>query len=221
MADLEQLAVGLYDMGAVRVSRVDDGRALDLVLLRSGAQSPVYVTPTHLASFRREGSAPNPVIIRDLAVAAVRELMGQHDHDHLVGLPPASPLLGMVADRMGSSVLTARGGVAGEAVSVRGEFRPGDVTLPYRDTLVAADTTSRQIAALRGDGLVVPALFGLVDYDAAGHCGDRTQLDASEQRMPFTVHAVLGIGTLVEALEVNERISPEQAALARQYHPIG
>jgi uridine monophosphate synthetase len=190
------LSLALHDIGAIKFGEFT---------LASGQKSPVYVDLRILASY--------PRILREVALAyagLLRREMGIQDADpgiRLAAIPYAAvPIGSAVSLEMELPMIYPRKEAKGygTARQIEGEFQPGDQTIVLDDLITTGGSKLRAIEPLEAAGLEVKDVVVLIDREQGG--GDELA------EAGYRLHAVLGLGEMLDTLVEAGRISEEQRA---------
>ncbi|MDT8307597.1 MAG: orotate phosphoribosyltransferase [Anaerolineae bacterium] len=186
---LAQLAVTLYEIGAVRLGRFT---------LHSGVVSPIYIDLRLLVSF--------PDALRQVAQAYIALLDNLH-FDILAAYPYAALPIGTAISLETSIPLiyprkTAKG--YGTGKQVEGVWEVGQTALVVEDLITSGDSILQAIASLKAASLQVRDAVVLIDREQGGR--------AALQAQGYTVHAVMTMRQLLATLETEGRISARERA---------
>jgi orotate phosphoribosyltransferase len=186
---LAQLAITLYEIGAVRLGRFT---------LHSGVISPIYIDLRLLVSY--------PEALRQVAQAYV-SLLKTLQFDILAAYPYAAlPIGTAIALETGIPLIyprkTAKG--YGTGKQVEGVWQVGQTALVIEDLITSGDSILQAIASLKAASLQVRDAVVLIDREQGG--------GAALQVHGYTVHAVMTLSQLLAILETEGRISGRQRA---------
>jgi uridine monophosphate synthetase len=203
----QELVLALADIGAVKFGEFT---------LASGKKSPIYIDLRLLAS--------HPAVLRQAAHAYAvlmrRELPGLSAWTGrgagraegaagicLAAIPYAAlPIGTAVALELDLPLIYPRkeAKTHGTGQLVEGEFRAGDRAVVLDDLITTGGSKLAAIEPLRAAGLAVSDVVVLIDREQGG----REELEAAGYRL----HAVLGLGWMLDRLAEAGRIRPEQRA---------
>jgi len=185
----EQLALALFDIGAVRFGNFK---------LHSGKQSPIYLDLRLLVSY--------PAALRQ-AAAAYQEELGKLKFDLLAATPLAGlPLGTAVSLAMDIPLIYPRKTVKsyGTGNQIEGHFQVGQTAVVLDDLITSGDSLLEMISSLKSVGLQVRDALVLVDREQGG-----VQTLAEQG---YQLHATLGMRHLLAILESHDRISAKKRA---------
>lgn len=186
---LTQLAVSLYEIGAVRLGRFT---------LHSGHVSPIYIDLRLLVSF--------PAVLRQVALAYSR-LLPDLQFDILAAYPYAAlPIGTAIALETGIPLIYPRKTAKqyGTGKQVEGRWEVGQTALVVEDLITSGDSILQAIASLEAAGLQVRDALVLIDREQGGRAVLREQ--------GYELHAVLTLRQLLGVLESEGHISANQQA---------
>lgn len=188
-ADLEALALTLYDIGAVKLGRFR---------LHSGRISPIYIDLRLLVSF--------PHAMRQVA-AAYRPLLDAVSFDVLAAYPYAALPIGVAISLQTDIPLIYPRKTAkryGTGRQVEGRWEVGQTAVVIEDLITSGDSILQAVATLKAEGLHVHDAVVLIDREQGG----RENLEEQGYRL----HAVITLNRLLSILQEKERISARQRA---------
>jgi uridine monophosphate synthetase len=188
----DRIALGLHDLGAVRFGEFT---------LKSGQKSPIYIDLRLLVS--------DPGLMR-LAARAMAGLMTGLAYDRIAALPYGGLPIGQaVALETGKPLLYPRREVKdyGTRKSIEGKFEPGETVAVLDDLVTTGGSKLEALAPLTEAGLKVSDVVVLVDRDQGG----RQELAGHG----LTLHAVLGLGDILDSLVRHGRITEAENAHVR------
>jgi uridine monophosphate synthetase len=188
----DSIAVGLHALGAVRFGEFT---------LKSGQKSPIYLDLRLLVS--------DPALMRTVARAMARLLAGL-SYERIAAIPYGGLPIGQaVALEAGRPLIYPRREVKdyGTKKAIEGSFTPGETVVVLDDLVTTGGSKLEAIAPLTEAGLVVKDVVVLLDQG----------LGATEELAAhgFTLHAVLTLGTLLDALVRRGAIAADAAAAVR------
>lgn len=186
---IENLAVSLFDIGAVRMGRFT---------LHSGKISPIYLDLRLLVS--------HPAVLQHVA-AAYTALLKQLTFDILAAYPYAALPIGTAIALHNNWPLIYPRKTAkqyGTGKQVEGVWEVGQTAVIIEDLITSGDSILQAIASVKAAGLHVSDAVVLIDREQGGR---ETLLEQGYQ-----VHSVLSISHLLAILERQERISARQRA---------
>ncbi len=190
----EQLAAALFDIGAIR---------LGTFTLHSGVKSPIYIDMRLLVS--------HPAVLRATA-AAYEPLLTELDFDLLAAYPYAALPIGVAISLATDLPLiyprkTAKSYGTGKLVE--GEWQLGQRAVVIEDLITSGESILQAIAALKAAGLTVTDAVVLIDREQGG--------SRALAELGYTVHSVMSMSWMLNALEGLERISSrKRARVARE-----
>jgi orotate phosphoribosyltransferase len=185
----EQLALALFDIGAVRFGNFK---------LHSGTQSPIYLDLRLLVSY--------PAVLRQ-AAAAYQEELGKLKFDLLAATPLAGlPLGTAVSLATDIPLIYPRKSVKsyGTGNQIEGHFQVGQTAVVLDDLITSGDSLLEMISSLKSVGLQVRDALVLVDREQGG------AETLAEQG--YQLHATLGMRHLLAILESHDRLSAKKRA---------
>lgn len=206
----EELAVRLYDVGALRFSDFE-------WTLKSGRQSPVYYNQRPLTSF---GSSTKPrerdslrksreLIIQCMSLAT--DSLGS-SYDHLYGIPQSGTAIGgMVAHSRGDSYLWGRVGAKdyGAHASTEGNFDENDTVVVLDDVITSAESKEEAAKDLEAAGLAVGGFVVTLDRNEGGA--------ETIRKSGYQIVSCIGLLEAVRMLKENDRISSQEEEWVQQY----
>ena len=189
---VDSIAVGLHSLGAVRFGEFT---------LKSGQKSPIYLDLRLLVS--------DPALMRTVARAMARLLAGL-SYERIAAIPYGGLPIGQaVALEAGRPLIYPRREVKdyGTKKAIEGSFTPGETVVVLDDLVTTGGSKLEAIAPLTEAGLVVRDVVVLVDRGQGG----AEELAAHG----YALHAVLTLGTLLDALVRRGAIAADAAAAVR------
>jgi uridine monophosphate synthetase len=193
----ETLTLALADIGAIQFGDFT---------LASGKRSPIYIDLRLLAS--------HPNVLRQVAHAyagllgrevGVGEAGSGEPGLRLAAIPYAAlPIGTAVALELGLPLIYTRKEAKeyGLARQIEGEYQPGDRAIVLDDLITTGGSKLAAIEPLEAAGLRVRDVVVLIDREQGG----REELRAAGYRL----HAVLGLGEMLDVLVAAGRIDAEQ-----------
>ncbi len=188
-ADMEQLALTLFDIGAVKLGQFR---------LHSGRISPIYLDLRILPSF--------PQALK-LATAVYCTLLQPLTFDLLAAAPLAGlPLGTAVCLVMEKPLIYPRKTPKshGTGKDVEGVWEVGQTAVIIDDLITSGDSVLEAIAAIKATGLHVHHAVVLVDREQGGR--------QTLEKQGYQTHAAITLSYLFAVLEKHERITAEQRA---------
>lgn len=185
--ELEQLAVSLFDVNAVRLGRFT---------LHSGRISPIYLDLRVLVSY--------PTVLR-LATAVYRTVLTQLSFDVLAATPLAGlPIGTAICLDMNVPLIYPRKTAKsyGTGKSIEGIWQVGQTAVVVDDLVTSGDSILQAITPLKAAGLHVRDAVVLIDRQQGGADMLREQ--------GYTLHTATTLGQLLTILERNGRITAKQ-----------
>jgi uridine monophosphate synthetase len=182
-----RLILALADIGCVRFGDFT---------LRSSQRSPIYIDLRLLVS--------HPDVLRDVAQAYAL-LLRPLAFDRLAAIPYAALPIGMaVSLELGCPLIYPRKEVKahGTGRTVEGEFQKGERVVVLDDVITTGASKLEAIAPLEDLGLQVKDVVVLIDREQGGR-------ECLEER-GYRLHAVFGLGEMLDALTQHGRISTAQ-----------
>ena len=192
--DAERLALALHDVGCVQFGEFT---------LHSGKQSPIYIDLRLLVS--------DPAALQ-MAGAAYAGLLRPIPFERIAGIPYAAlPIATAVGLAMGKPVLyprkEAKGYGSGRAIE--GHYQAGETVVVLDDLVTTGASKVEAIAPLEAAGLQVRDIVVLIDREQGG------REDLAERG--YRLHAVMGIGELLDILCRHGRITTAQLAQVQAF----
>jgi uridine monophosphate synthetase len=187
LSSTDHLALTLADIGCVRFGDFT---------LRSGQRSPIYIDLRLLVS--------HPSALRDVA-QAYAQLLRPLAFDRLVAIPYAAlPIGTAVSLELGCPLIYPRKEIKGYGTRrpVEGELQKGERVVVLDDLITTGASKLEIIAPLEELGLQVKDVVVLIDREQGG------QKHLEEQG--YHLHAVFGLGELLDILAQHDRISTAQ-----------
>ncbi len=191
--DLEQFALTLFDIGAVRLGQFR---------LHSGLDSPIYLDLRMLVSY--------PAALR-LATAVYQRLLSELDFDLLAAAPMAGlPLGTAVCLAMDKPLIYPRKTAKsyGTGKGIEGAYMVGQTAVVIDDLVTSGDSILQAIVALKAAGLHVRDAVVLVDREQGG-------MDTLREA-GYQPHAAVTIRQLLNTLEIHQRITARDRAKVLQ-----
>ncbi len=187
--DLTQLALTLYDIGAVRLGQFK---------LHSGRMSPIYLDLRLLVSY--------PQAMR-VATAMYRRVLESLDFDLVAATPLAGlPIGTAICLEMDVPLVYPRKTAKsyGTGKSIEGVWEVGQTAVVVDDLVTSGDSIMQAITPLKAAGLQVRDAVVLVDRQQGG-------VEALHE-LGYTLHTVIKLDHLLLLLQENGRISQKQRA---------
>lgn len=187
--DLEQFALALHDIGAVRLGQFR---------LHSGRKSSIYLDLRMLVSY--------PAVLR-LATAVYQHLLADLAFDLLAAAPMAGlPLGTAICLALDRPLIYPRKTAKsyGTGKGIEGAYQVGQTAVVIDDLVTSGDSILQAIVALKAAGLHVRDAVVLVDREQGG-------MDALREA-GYQPHAALTIRQLLAMLEAHERITARERA---------
>lgn len=221
---LEELVVGLHERGEIGYVNSPE----DFITLKSGRQSPNYVSTRDIMSF--SDSLPISIErqqrVAELTVKAYAHGLDEISNtvgnpgdaadpfEHIVGLPQAvTTVVGAVGYERRTSVLTIRVPEGekgyGKHKPIQGTFKEGDRAYALDNVISDGGTKSEYTGPLEAAGLVLPGFLVLVDREEGG--------EQSLLENGYMLYRVVGMGAATRILLDNKRIRPDQAEWSFDY----
>jgi uridine monophosphate synthetase len=183
----DQLILALADIRCVRFGDFT---------LRSGQRSPIYIDLRLLVS--------HPNVLRDVA-RSYAQLLRPLAFDRLAAIPYAAlPIGTAVSLELGCPLIYPRKEVKGHGTrqAVEGAFQQGERVVVLDDLITTGASKLEAIAPLEELGLQVKDIIVLIDREQGG----REDLE----KRGYRLHAVFGLGEMLDVLAQNDRISTAQ-----------
>ena len=187
--DLTQLALTLFDIGAVRLGQFK---------LHSGRMSPIYLDLRLLVSY--------PQAMRG-ATAMYRRVLESLDFDLVAATPLAGlPIGTAICLEMDVPLVYPRKTAKsyGTGKSIEGVWEVGQTAVVVDDLVTSGDSILQAITPLKAAGLQVRDAVVLVDRQQGG-------VEALHE-LGYTLHTVIKLDHLLLLLQENGRISQKQRA---------
>lgn len=184
---LEQLALALYDIGAVQLGKFK---------LHSGKKSRIYLDLRLLVSY--------PAALRK-AVAAYRTVLDQLSFDLLAATPLAGlPLGTALCLDMDKPLIYPRKTAKsyGTGKQIEGVWQVGQTAVVIDDLITSGDSILQAIVALKASGLQVNEAVVLIDREQGGV--------AQMQEHGYKLHSAISISRVLAILEAHQRISAKE-----------
>ncbi|WP_420631753.1 orotate phosphoribosyltransferase [Candidatus Leptofilum sp.] len=184
---LEQLALTLYDIGAVQLGKFK---------LHSGKKSRIYLDLRLLVSY--------PAALRQ-AVAAYRLLLDNLSFDVLAATPLAGlPLGTALCLDMDKPLIYPRKTAKsyGTGKQIEGVWQVGNTAVIIDDLITSGDSLLQAIVALKASGLQVNEAVVLIDREQGGV--------ANMQDHGYKLHAAMSIRRILSILEAHQRITSKE-----------
>ncbi len=191
---IEQLANALYDRGCVKFGTFT---------LKSGLTSPIYIDLRLLVTY--------PELLRQVA-RTLSQAACDLSYDRIAAIPYAALPIGVaMALELDRPMIYPRREVKehGTRRAIEGIFEAGDKALLVDDLITRGGSKLEAIETLQAADMEVEDVLVLIDREQGG------SEDLAEQG--YQLHAVLKLTQLLEALEVNERITAETHADVLDY----
>jgi uridine monophosphate synthetase len=190
----DQLVLALADIGCVRLGDFT---------LRSGQRSPIYIDLRLLVS--------HPDVLRDVA-RAYAQLLHRLTFDRLAAIPYAGlPIGTAVSLESGYPLMYPRKETKahGTRRAVEGKFQKGERVAVLDDVITTGASKLEAIAPLEELGLQVKDVIVLIDREQGGR-------EYLEER-GYRLHAVFGLGEMLDVLTRHGRISTAQRDEVRAF----
>jgi orotate phosphoribosyltransferase len=184
---LEQLALTLYDIGAVRFGRFE---------LHSGKISPIYIDLRVLVSY--------PHALREVAKAYAAKL-GTLQFDLLAAYPYAGLPIGVaISLEMDRPLIYPRktAKAYGTGKEVEGVWQVGQKAVLIEDLITSGKSVLEAMAALKAAGVLIQEAVVLIDRQQEG--------GKVLQEHGYHVHCLMTLSQLLAALENHERITAKE-----------
>lgn len=197
MDQLQILAALLYDIGAVRFGRFT---------LHSGKTSPIYLDLRLLIS--------SPDALR-LAATAYASRLVDLSYDLLAAIPYAGLPIGVtLALSLNRPLIFPRKAAKsyGAGRSIEGKWEVGQQAVIIEDLVTSGESILEGIAILKAAGLQVRDAVVLIDRQQGGREAMAAQ--------GYQLHAVMTLSQLLDSLENQGRIAPDQRWRALQELPF-
>lgn len=191
--DLEQFALSLYEIGAVRLGQFR---------LHSGRVSPIYLDLRMLVSY--------PEALR-MATAVYTTILADLEYDLLAAAPMAGlPLGTALCLALDQPLIYPRKTAKsyGTGKGIEGAYQIGETAVVIDDLITSGDSVLQAIAALKAAGLQVKDAVVLIDRQQGG-------MDTLRQE-GYQPHAAMSIRQLLSILEANQRITARDTARVLQ-----
>lgn len=191
---MRELPNRLFDAGCIQFGTFT---------LKSGLTSPIYIDLRLLVS--------HPPLLREVARAMAEAARGL-EFDRIAGIPYAGlPIGTALALEMDRPMIYPRREVKshGRRRPVEGAFKPGETALVVDDVITRGHSKLEAIDSLQAVGLTVRDVLVLIDREQGG------AQDLAQRG--YTLHAVLGLATVVGALRDSNRLNDTQHAEVIDY----
>ncbi|WP_420644095.1 orotate phosphoribosyltransferase [Candidatus Leptofilum sp.] len=184
---LEQLALTLYDIGAVQLGKFK---------LHSGKKSRIYLDLRLLVS--------HPAALRQ-ATAAYRSVLEKLSFDLLAATPLAGlPLGTALCLDMDKPLIYPRKTAKsyGTGKQIEGVWQVGQTAVVIDDLITSGDSILQAIVALKASGLQVNEAVVLIDREQGGI--------ANMQEHGYKLHATMTVSRILSVLEAHQRITGKE-----------
>jgi uridine monophosphate synthetase len=191
---MRELIEHLMDAGCVKFGRFT---------LKSGLESPIYIDLRLVVS--------DAALLRRVA-QALAERARPLAFDRIAAIPYAGLPIGVALGlEMERPVIYPRREAKsyGTQRAIEGAYRAGERALVVDDLITRGDSKLEAIAPLEAAGLSVGDVLVLIDREQGG--------GADLARRGYTLHSVLRLSEVVDALHDRGRISPERHAEVMAY----
>ena len=195
---VEQIALGLFDLGAVRFGQFT---------LKSGRTSPIYIDLRLLVSDPR---------LMALVARALAGILSGLRFDRIAAIPYGGLPIGQAASlASGAPLIYPRREAKdyGTKKLIEGKFSPGETVVVLDDLVTTGGSKLEVIAPLSDAGLKVADVAVLVDREQGG----REELAAHG----LALHSVLTLSTLLDILVRRGRIDGAVRSDVRQALSLG
>ncbi len=185
--NLDQLALTLFDIGAVRLGQFK---------LRSGKLSPIYLDLRLLVSY--------PEALRQ-ATAVYRTILEKLTFDRLAGIPMAGlPIGTAIALDMNRPLIFPRPSAKsyGTGKMIEGKWESGETAVAIDDLITKGGSLIQAIQTIREAGLHISNAVVLIDRQQGGI--------QTLQANACTVHVGMTLNQLLKILETHSRITNGQ-----------
>jgi uridine monophosphate synthetase len=192
--DASPLPNHLFDAGCIQFGSFT---------LKSGLISPIYIDLRLLVS--------DPNLLRKVA-QAMADAARDMSFDRIAAIPYAGVPIGTaMALEMERALIYPRQEVKqhGTRRAIEGAFKPGETVLLVDDLITRGDSKIEAIAPLEEAGLKVRDVLVLIDREQGGA--------ADLAQRGYTLHAILRLTDILDALHESGRITPEQYAEVMAY----
>ena len=191
--DLEQFALSLYEIGAVRLGQFK---------LHSGRVSPIYLDLRMLVS--------HPETLR-MATAVYTTILADLEYDLLAAAPMAGlPLGTALCLALNQPLIYPRKTAKsyGTGKGIEGAYQIGETAVIIDDLITSGDSVLQAIAALKAGGLQVNDAVVLIDRQQGGM--------ENLRQAGYQPHAAMTIRQILTILESHQRITARDTARVLQ-----
>lgn len=191
--DLEQFALSLYEIGAVRLGQFK---------LHSGRVSPIYLDLRMLVS--------HPETLR-MATAVYTTTLADLEYDLLAAAPMAGlPLGTALCLALNQPLIYPRKTAKsyGTGKGIEGAYQIGETAVIIDDLITSGDSVLQAIAALKAGGLQVNDAVVLIDRQQGGM--------ENLRQAGYQPHAAMTIRQILTILESHQRITARDTARVLQ-----
>ncbi len=191
--DLEQFALSLFEIGAVRLGQFQ---------LHSGRTSPIYLDLRMLVSY--------PATLR-MATAVYTTLLADLEYDLLAAAPMAGlPLGTALCLALDQPLIYPRKTAKsyGTGKGIEGAYQIGETAVVIDDLITSGDSILQANAALKAGGLQINDAVVLIDRQQGGM--------ENLRNAGYEPHAAMTIRQLLSILEANQRITARDTARVLQ-----
>ncbi|XP_033214945.1 uridine 5'-monophosphate synthase-like [Belonocnema kinseyi] len=174
-AELKELAVALFDIGAVKFTEVT---------LQNGWKTPIYMDLRVTISY--------PKILRKLSQTLWKLAKDSKNIAHICGVPyTALPFATVISVEANMPMLIKRKEAKsyGTKKLIEGNFESGDKCVIIEDVIVLGSSALETINDLRNSGLKVTEVFVVVDREQGGR--ENLQNENVEVRSLFTISQLM------------------------------
>jgi uridine monophosphate synthetase len=216
----EELTIGLYERGAIRFATSDKpediGKPGGFIKLKSGRLSPTYFNIRGIPSFSKNSSMSyhDQEMLRELVISSYGEVIdaGDHDYDHLLGIPHAMTALGaMIGLSRRESVLSMRTESKAHGISkmIEGDYQPDESVLALDDAVTDGAAKFETVEKIIDAGLDISRFVVMVDREEGG-----------AQRMVqsgLEIYSAMGMGAITAILAEQRLINGRQINWTAEY----